>query len=53
MPDDAIQPQFIRPPVNSLAGLIEWCQRAGVDPYPIMADELRAMGWTVEEPDAR
>jgi hypothetical protein len=25
-------------------------EAAGVDPYPIVADELRAMGWTVEDP---
>ena len=46
----------IVPPFDSrehLAEVIGWCERAGIDPYPIMADELRALGWTVEEPDAR
>jgi hypothetical protein len=25
-------------------------EAAGIDPYPIVADELRAMGWTAEDP---
>jgi hypothetical protein len=25
-------------------------EAAGIDPYPVVADELRAMGWTVEDP---
>lgn len=29
------------------------CEEAGIDPAPIMAAQLRLMGWTVEAPDDR
>lgn len=50
MPLSTIGPPFISG--DDLLNLMARCFAEGLDPYPIMADELRAMGWTVEEPDA-
>lgn len=40
------------PTINDdrLAFAIDACKAAGIDPYPIMADELRAMGYLVMAP---
>lgn len=35
---------------RGLDAVIAQAEAAGVDPFPIMADELRAMGWTVKDP---
>ena len=47
MPSDRTEP-----PIDSLSlgALIDWCQRGGIDPYPIMAEELRKLGYTVTPP---
>ena len=37
--------------VASLGDIIRRCLDAGLDPYPIIADELRALGYTVTPPD--
>lgn len=35
---------------DDLRFLIELCLMDGIDPYALMAEELRRLGWDVKEP---
>jgi hypothetical protein len=49
MPDPAIDPPSDC--AGELYAAITACEDEGLNPYPIMAETLREMGYTVEEPD--